>query len=306
VLAGIPGGCRVVVISASEATPIDRFQLEREVIDTFVAHTGRRVVHIHQRDALLAATIEPSMPELLGDDGLIRPGKGEAMLIGAMIARETGSAAVGYIDADNYVPGAVNEYVRIFSATLASAASEHTMGRISWQSKPKVQEGALVFNRWGRSTTVSNRVLNELLSHYLGEGTRIITTANAGEHVISMPLAERLRFTGSFGAETGQFIDLLEQFGGIIEPIGDVPDRIDVIQTETLNPHFHEDKGEEHVAGMRDQSVATIISSPICPGHVASTYDTEMPPPIRYPTFGNRPGIDLERIDEAGTSETAP
>jgi mannosyl-3-phosphoglycerate synthase len=304
VLAGIPGGCRVVVISASDSTPIDRFQLEREAIDGFTQNTGRTVLHIHQRDTVVAAAIENAMPELLDDDGLVAWGKGEAMLLGAMIARETGSKAVGFVDADNYVPGAVNEYARIFSATIASAATDHTMGRISWQSKPKVEDGSLVFNRWGRSTTVSNRVLNELLSHYLGEGTRIITTGNAGEQVVSMPLAERLRFTGSFGAETGQFIDLMEQFGGIVDPIDDVPDRIDVFQTETINPHFHEDKGEGHVDGMRDQSIATITTSPICPRHVADAYPVDAAPPRRYPSFGSRPGVDFERIEKTARTGT--
>lgn len=303
VLAGIPGGCRVVVVSASEPQPIDRFALEREVIDDFVSRTGRHVLHVHQRDAIVAAAFEQSMPELLDGAGLVKWGKGEAMLVGAMIAREFDSDAVGFIDADNYVPGAVNEYVRIFSATIASMKSEYTMGRISWQSKPKVDEGSLVFNRWGRSTTVSNQVLNEVLSHYLGEGTRIITTGNAGEHVVSMPLAGRLRFTGSFGAETGQFIDLMEQYGGIIPPIGDVPERVDVIQTETINPHFHEDKGEEHVAMMRDQSVATITDSPICPPHVAEAYRTEVPVPDRYPAFEARPAIDLERLEKGGAGD---
>ncbi|HEY5650298.1 MAG TPA: mannosyl-3-phosphoglycerate synthase [Acidimicrobiia bacterium] len=302
VLAGIPGACRVVVISASDPKPIDRFRLEREVIDDFVEATGREVVHFHQRDAVVAAAVETALPELLDDGGLVRLGKGEAMLLGTMIARETASAAVGFIDADNYVPGAVNEYVRIFSATIASAATDHTMGRISWQSKPKVEDGSLVFNRWGRSTTVSNRVLNEVVSHYLGEGTRIVTTGNAGEHVVSMPLAERLRFRGSFGAETGQLIDLLEQFGGIIEPIGDVPDRIDVIQTETINPHFHEDKGDEHVAVMRNQSVATIIASPICPAHIVEAYDTDASAPQRYPALEGRPGVDIERIEKVGVA----
>ncbi len=305
VLAGIPGGCRVVVVSASELQPIDRFQLEREVIDEFVMSTKRDVLHIHQRDAVVAAAVEAAMPELLEATGLVRWGKGEAMLIGAMIARGLESRAVGYIDADNYVPGAVNEYVRIFSATIASSPSEHTMGRISWQSKPKVQDGDLVFNRWGRSTTVSNRVLNELLSHYLGEGTRIVTTGNAGEQVMSMSLAGKTRFTGSFGAETGQFIDLLEQYGGIIDPLGEVPERIDVVQTETINPHFHEDKGEEHVARMRDQSVATITSSPICPPHVSAAFPTEISPPERYPAFERRPDVDMERIEKAGITAIA-
>jgi mannosyl-3-phosphoglycerate synthase len=306
VLAGIPGGCTVVVISASDTGPIDRFGLEREVIEDFTAATARPVLHIRQRDTVIASAFEVAMPELIDEDGLVRWGKGEAMLMGAMIARDRGSRAVGFIDADNYVPGAVNEYVRIFSATIATSPTEYTMGRISWQSKPKVQDGGLVFNRWGRSTTLSNRVLNEVLSHYLGEGTRIITTGNAGEHVISMPLAARLRFTGSFGAETGQFIDLLEQFGGIIDPIGTLPERIDVVQTETINPHFHEDKGEDHVAEMRDQSVATITGSPVCPPHVAAAYPTPSLPPPRYPAFADRQSVDLELIEKAGFATETP
>ncbi len=306
VLSGIPGGCKVVIISASEHAPIDRFQLEREVVDDFVAATGRPVLHLHQRDAVVASAFEASMPELCDERGLIRQGKGEAMLMGAMIASGLGSRAVGYVDADNYVPGAVNEYVRIFSATIASARSDSTMGRISWQSKPKVQDGGLVFNRWGRSTTVSNRVLNELLSHYLGEGTRIITTGNAGEQVISMALAARLRFSGSFGAETGQLVDMMEQFGGIIQPIGDVPDRVDVIQTETINPHFHEDKGEAHVSGMRELSIATITASPICPRHVAEAFPTSVAAPVRYPAFADRPALDVEHIQKVGVTGLDP
>lgn len=296
VLAGIPGGCRVVVVSASDADPIDRFMLERETIDEFRSATGRTILHLHQRDATLAAIVGAAMPELLDDDGLVRRGKGEAMLVGALVADASGSHGVGYIDADNYVPGAVNEYVRIFSATLASAICDHTMGRISWQSKPKVQNDQLVFNRWGRSTTVSNRVLNEVISHYLGEGTRMITTGNAGEHVISMPLARILRFTGSFGAETGQFVDMLEQFGGIVSPITAVPARVDVFQTETINPHFHEDKGDDHVAAMREISLAAITSSPICPPSVAASYSTTVAPPRRYPMMATREQLDVERL----------
>lgn len=296
VLAGIPGGCRVVVVSASDAAPIDRFMLEREVIEEFRTSTGRTILHLHQGDPTLAAIVGAPMPELLDDDGLVRRGKGEAMLVGALVADASGSDAVGYIDADNYVPGAVNEYVRIFSATLASAVSDHTMGRISWQSKPKVENDQLVFNRWGRSTTVSNRVLNEVISHYLGEGTRMITTGNAGEHVISMPLARMLRFTGSFGAETGQFVDMLEQFGGIVPPVATVPPRVDVHQTETINPHFHEDKGDDHVDSMREISLAAITSSPICPPAVAAAYSTAAPPPRRYPMLASREHVDLDRL----------
>ena len=45
------------------------------------------------------------MPELIDDDGLVRAGKGEAMLVGMALAALTGRRYVGYVDADNYVPG---------------------------------------------------------------------------------------------------------------------------------------------------------------------------------------------------------
>lgn len=297
VLAGIPGPCNVVVISASRSEPIDRFALEREVIDEFESRTGRTVLHVHQRHAGLASAVAAAgMTDLIDGDGLIWAGKGEAMVVGTMIADAAQSAAVGFVDADNYVPGAVNEYVRIFSATIAASSGEYTMGRISWQSKPKVEDGELVFNRWGRTSAISNRILNEVLSHYLGEGTRIITTGNAGEQVISLPLARILRFTGGFGAETGQFVDLLEQFGGIIRPVGPVPDCVSIVQTETINPHFHEDKGSEHLEAMRDISLATITVSPICPPAVIKAYPSDIEAPRRYPALGERGTIDIDRI----------
>ena len=305
VLAGIPGPCRVVVISASESEPIDRFALEREVVSDFNAATGRQVLHLSQRDTGLARAVDAAgMGTLVDDDGAIRSGKGEAMVVGMMIADANSSDAIGFIDADNYVPGAVNEYVRIFAATLATAASDFTMGRISWQSKPKIEGGELVFNRWGRSTAVSNRALNEVLSHYLGEGSQIITTGNAGEHMMTMPLARRLRTAGSYAVETTQIVDLMEQFGGIIAAPGvePIPDLVEVVQTETINPHFHEDKGDDHVEDMRNTSLAAITNSPICPPAVRAAYATAIPPARRYPAISTlKEPLDLDLVTKLGS-----
>lgn len=305
VLTAIPGACRIVVISASKRSPIDRFELEREVIGTFAAITGRSVLHLHQSDPAIGDLVaRTGFEELLDEDGVVRAGKGEAMLLGTMIADAMESDAVGFIDADNYVPGAVNEYVRIYAATMATAGSGHFMNRISWLSKPKIEDDRLVFNRWGRSTAVSNRALNEVLSHYLGEGTSIITTGNAGEHVMSMGLARIIRMSGSFAAETGQLVDLMEQFGGIIEPPGAAPAGIgrrfvDVYQTETINPHFHEDKGGEHVEAMRAISLGSIAHSPVCPPVVAERYGDGHPAPRRYRPIATLPtGIDPGRLGE--------
>lgn len=299
VLTAIPGACRIVVISASKRSPIDRFELEREVISAFARITGRTVLHFHQSDPLVGELVaDTGMSELI-EDGRVRPGKGEAMLLGTMVADAAGSDAVGFIDADNYVPGAVNEYVRIYAATMATAASRYVMNRISWLSKPKVENDQLVFNRWGRSTAVSNRALNEVLSHYLGEGTSIITTGNAGEHMMSLALARILRMSGSFAAETGQLVDLMEQFGGIIDPIRAEPigGMVDVYQTETINPHFHEDKGADHVESMRRVSLGSIARSPICPAAVADAFGDDFPAPVRYPPLETVDSVlDFERL----------
>jgi hypothetical protein len=122
---------------------------------------------------------------------------------------------VGFIDADNYVPGAVHEYVKVFAAGLHLAPTPYAMVRISWQSKPKIEDGRLVFNRWGRTTHVTNRFLNLLLSTYNGFGTEVIRTGNAGEHAMTLELAKRLRFAGGFAVEPYEFLDLFEQFGGV-------------------------------------------------------------------------------------------
>ena len=300
VLTAIPGACSIVVISASRRSPIDRFELEREVISTFSSITGRSVLHLHQADTSIGALVaETGFTDLI-EEGRVRGGKGEAMLLGTMIADAAGSDAVGFVDADNYVPGAVNEYVRIYAATVSTATSPYVMNRISWVSKPKVENDELVFNRWGRTTAVSNQALNEVLSHYLGEGTSIITTGNAGEHMMSLPLARLLRMYGSFAAETGQLIDLMEQFGGIVESTRPQPPGrfVEVHQTETINPHFHEDKGPDHVEAMRAVSLGTVAHSPICPRPVAESHPDTIPP-RRYPPLESIDRrIDLERLEQ--------
>ena len=39
---------------------------------------------------------------------------------------------------------------------------------------------------------------------------------------------------------------------------------VQVMQLETRNPHFHDDKGEDHVHGMRTQALNAIYHSQVC------------------------------------------
>ena len=150
--------------------------------------------------------LRPLLVALIGSDGLVRAGKGEAMLIGMAVAALTGRRYLGYIDADNYVPGAVHEYVKVYAAGLHLARNPYAMVRISWHSKPKLRDGRLFFSRRGRSSEITNAFLNRLVAEYSGFGTEVIATGNAGEHALSLELGLRMRLAGGFAVEPFEYV----------------------------------------------------------------------------------------------------
>jgi len=266
VLSGIPHDCLIVLVSNSDRRPVDRYEIEVQTVEQFCRLAGRPAVTAHQQDPGLAAAFKAAgMPELIDEAGLIRAGKGEAMLIGMAVAAMSGRRYVGFVDADNYVPGAVHEYCKAYAAGLHLADSPYSMVRISWHSKPKLREGRLFFSRRGRSSEVTNAFLNRFLAEYSGFGTEVITTGNAGEHAVSLELGMRLRLAGGFAVEPYEYIDLFEQFGGVLasEHPEVLASSVPVLQIETRNPHFHDNKGEDHVQGMRMQALNVLYHSPI-------------------------------------------
>ncbi len=305
VLSGIPHDCLIILVSNSAREPVDRFDMECRTVEHFCHLAERSAVAIHQRDPGLAEAFRlAGYTDILDEDGLVRSGKGEGMLIGLLLASLARRDYVGFIDADNYVPGAVHEYAKAYAAGLHLAESPFAMVRISWMSKPKIQDGRLFFNRWGRTSQVTNQFLNLLIAEYSGFGTDIIATGNAGEHAMSMELALRMRLAGGFAVEPYEYLDLFEQFGGVIPSLH--PDvlkhTVDVYQVETRNPHFHENKGAGHVQEMRLQALNVLYHSPICLDPVREEIKTflteqgvigpgEEPPTERvYP-----PLLDLDR-----------
>lgn len=132
---------------------------------------------------------------------------------------------IGFVDADNFVPGSVQEYCRAFSAGLHLAQAEDAMVRIKWSSKPKLNNGKLQFKPSGRSSEIVNRWLNQLLmnmdacidSGYVqgrDEATDLICTGNAGEHAMTISLALKLRVASGYAIEPFHFLDILERFTG--------------------------------------------------------------------------------------------
>ncbi|KAG6361092.1 hypothetical protein INS49_009313 [Diaporthe citri] len=100
VWAGIPAGSLIILVSASAEY---RYARERDALARFCRDTGRDGISVHQRDGQLAKALsEIGMTRLLGDDGLVHEGKGEALVIGIALA----AAAPGPEAADSRDPSA--------------------------------------------------------------------------------------------------------------------------------------------------------------------------------------------------------
>jgi mannosyl-3-phosphoglycerate synthase len=271
VLSGIPHDCLTIIISNSPRQPVDRFKLEKEALQQFNRFVGRNAFILHQRDPVLSEVLrDVGYASILAPDGTVRTGKAEGMVIGMLLAKMAGKEYVGFIDADNYVPGAVNEYVKIFASGIAMSQTPYTMVRISWIYKPKISETGLYFSKWGRVSEITNQHLNSLVSYYTGFETEVMRTGNSGEHCMSLKLAELLTYSSGYAIESYEVVNILEEFGGIIPTINqEAMDKgVEIMQVETRNPHFHEDKGDDHLKEMVVGSLGSIYHSKICPPKV--------------------------------------
>ncbi len=266
VVSGVPHDCLVIVVSNSQREKVDRFRMEGDALDQLCRFTLRQALIVHQKDPAIArAAMDANYNDLLDEDGLVRGGKSEAMIIGLLMAKAAGKEYVGFVDADNYFPGAVLEYVRNYAAGFSLAQSRYSMVRILWQYKPKIS-GILYFRKWGRISEVTNKYLNSLISTKTGFETEVVRTGNAGEHAMSMQLAEILPFASGYAGEPQELVSMFENFGGIL-PTKDIKvmeQGIDIFQIETRNPHLHEERGDEHLNEMLLSSLSTIYHSPLC------------------------------------------
>jgi len=266
VVSGIPHDCLVIAVSNSQREKVDRFKMEKDALTHLCRFTSRNALIIHQKDPVIAEAIKQAgYDDLLGEDGLVRDGKSEAMVIGLLMVKVMGKDYVGFVDADNYFPGAVLEYGRNYAAGFSLAQSPYSMVRILWHSKPKITAG-LFFRKYGRVSQITNKHLNDLISSKTGFETEVIKTGNAGEHAMSMKLAEILPYASGYAVEPQELVSIFEDFGGIL-PTKDpevIEQGIDIFQIETRNPHLHEEKGVEHLTDMLLTGLGTIYHSPLC------------------------------------------
>jgi len=268
VLYGIPHNCLIIVVSNSPRDPVDRFSIEKNALERLARFMNKRLLVLHQKDPILAEACKAAgYNKVLDKKGVIKSGKAEGMILATFLGVLSGKKYIGFIDSDNYFPGSVHEYVQEYSAGFHLSKSKYSMVRISWHSKPKIMENSLFFAKRGRASEHTNKFLNNLLSHYIGFGTEIIKTGNAGEHAISMDLAAQLDFSSGYSIEPYHFISMLERFGGIMKTIEPqvMKESIELFQIESRNPHLHEVKGDEHVKDMSIAALEVLYRSPVVP-----------------------------------------
>jgi len=292
VLMAIPVYSPLIIISASTQHPLNIYSIEIDVVKTLHRVTGRPVIIVHQRDPIIAEEIREYVPGIVDEDGLVRYGKGEAVLLSVLLADGLKAENIGFIDADNHIPGAVLEYTLIYYTVLNMSESDYKMVRISWRYKAW-SSSDLYFRRSGRTSLVVNNVLNKVLSFKRRAETDIVKTSNSGEHAMSIQLAKELVYASGYGVETQELISILEScYLGIDENMCKaLPQNIEIYQVESRNPHIHSEKGESHIASMIIESLATIYYSKLVDERgktlILSTlrelaYETEPPLPLRY------------------------
>ncbi len=295
VLSAIPHECFIIVLSNSQRGEIDTFRVEYDILSRYCQSTRQQALIVHQKDPSIArALAEAGYPEILAGDGLIRSGKSEGMILGIILAKLMGKDYIGFIDTDNYIPGAALEYAKHYAAAFSLAKTPYVMTRIQWRYKPKIM-GELYFKKWGRVSEITNKHLNNLVSAMGKFETEIMRTGNAGEHAMSIVLAERLSYGTGYAVETQEIISILEQFTGILPIANKVASEkgVEIFQTETVNPHLHADKGDEHVVQeMMLPSLSVIFHSPLCQEKTKRSIQSELveagclrpgeePPPVR-------------------------
>ncbi len=266
ILASIPTECLIILLSNSDRKPIDRYKMEVDAVENFCNASKHKAITIHQKDTKMASALkEAGYYTLLDGRGRVRNGKGEAMVLGVIFAKLFKKQYVGFIDADNYVPSTAYEYIQSFAAGFSIAKTPYCMVRVSWGYKPKISNDGLYFRKRGRVSEITNRILNMVISDFTGFGSEIIKTGNSGEHAISLELAEILHFASGFAIEPYELVNLLEMFGrgGETEHTKPVKVGVEVLQIESRSPHFHDNKGEEHLDKMLLEGLASIYHSRI-------------------------------------------
>ncbi len=303
VLSAIPHESPIILVSASSRKPADKYKYEVELARSIHTATRRTIIVVHQFDPVWGEVFTGTQLESMIDPETttIRKGKGEGMLLGVLIAAALGMRYVGFIDSDNYVPGAALEYAWIYYAGFSLSTTPYSMVRIKWPFKGKLAASDVYLRRRGRVSRTTNSILNYALTIHRRVETDIVQTANSGEHALSIDLALKMKWAGGFAVEPFQLVELFENcyINLSSDTCPALPEGVTIFQVQSRNPHIHAERGDEHIVEMTAVSLGTIYHSKLADDRVKirierilrdQGYDNEPPRPRIYDLAGVNPG----------------
>jgi mannosyl-3-phosphoglycerate synthase len=261
VLRHLPTESSIVVVTNC---PAPQFAELRSLLSGLLPR-HQTVFLVHQKDRAIARFFgDRGVTGILGQDDLVRNGKGEAMYIGALCAvllESTGG--VVFYDADNHMPSSLLEYTFGIAAELAktnSAASDgaeilHNI-RLAWASKVDFREPLPDRQVMGRCTAVVSPLVTAIVESLFGAVSAPIRSTNAGEQAMSWDAVTALQFSSGFSNETFQLLELL--FASV-SPNGR-PRRVILQQFHSVNPHVHTKRNNEHIRNLVAQSLGGILA----------------------------------------------
>ena len=138
VLVGIPNTCQIIIVSNSDRGPVDKFAIEKNAIKNYARFANKKILIVHQKDLGVSRSFQNAQYNtILDENGIVKSGKAEGMIIGTLMAKWLGKKYLGFVDSDNYFPGSVLEYIKEYAAGFSINNENNVLVRISWHSKPE-------------------------------------------------------------------------------------------------------------------------------------------------------------------------
>lgn len=240
VIYGVPKPSPIVFVSATEDLNV-RAQ-ERSVIQQFNSGQERDILWIPQGGAAVMEFLEEEYEALLDDDGQVKSGHREALMIGVFAAKSMGAEHVGMIDGDNWSPMAIREFVSLYARGLVDA----DYVSLEWRCKPKCGDEGFEWRGQGRTSGLANSALSRVVS----DVEESITSSCSGDHAISIELWDEIEHTPNHSGEVNAFVQICEGNPSAI-----------IRQYKTMSPMFHQYGDGDHIDQERVEVLRQIYHS---------------------------------------------
>jgi mannosyl-3-phosphoglycerate synthase len=298
IITAFPHMARVIVVSLSSRKPYDRYFDEVRLARLIMHKTGRWVGVFTLYDPTWEEVLEKTpFKVLLNDDGTVKTGRGEAYVLGTMVASWMASSFVGYIDGNNLTPGAAYEYAMAF-ATIFDNLREHNdvMVRIKRSTTGLIANSNKALRKRAKASQIINDIVNMLISKYEGKLVHVIDTADSTDVGMTMETAEKLPWAGGNAPEIYHVIYLLERCWLDKKAWYRCPfaaTGMFLYQIEAVSPQLHYEYSDEELLSHIVESLGIVYHSSIADDEIKDKIletlrklgykEDEPPKPVVYP-----------------------